>query len=79
MNRLDLLKKEYMLSDEEIEILNQLPDEEKEDFLIERKIRVTLMQILIEMGEKPDKAKEVLTEPGLVEIVDEKGFVHRYH
>lgn len=52
-----------------------MPKQEQIEFLIERKVRVDIMRALIESGADPEKAKEALTDPVLIEIVevDERG------
>lgn len=65
------LKEELLLDNEQIKQLLQLPPEDQKEFLIERKMRVDVMRALIESGADPEKAKKVLTDPTIVEIVEE--------
>lgn len=56
------LKEELLLNDEQIKILFQLPPDEQREFLIERKMRVDIMNALIASGTDKEEAKKVLTD-----------------
>lgn len=56
------LKEELLLNDKQIKILFQLPPDEQREYLIERKMRVDIMNALIASGTDKEEAKKVLTD-----------------
>lgn len=65
------LKEELLLTDEQIKLLLQLPPEEQKAFLVERKMRVDIMNALIASGTDEEEAKKVLTDTEGWFIVEE--------
>ncbi|MEM4134649.1 MAG: hypothetical protein QXV73_05575 [Candidatus Micrarchaeia archaeon] len=67
MNKIEFtvkfLREELLLDNEQIKQLLQLPPEEQQDFLIERKMRVDIMRALIESGADEEYARSILTDP----------------
>lgn len=57
------LKNVFLMSDQQIEIFLSLPVEEQMEFLTERKMRIDIMNAIIQSGGDVEYAKSIINDP----------------